>query len=44
MEDGAIVRGYIGEVGLPSCEQALVDGEEVDVPGLWRSLKNLLLV
>lgn len=32
----------MGDAGLPSCEQEIVEGKEVDVPTLWRSMKDLL--
>lgn len=37
-----LVRDYMGEPVLPSCEQETVDQEEINVPALWRSMKGLL--
>lgn len=37
-----LVKSYMGNAGILSHEQALVEGEEVNILELWRSLKNLL--
>lgn len=37
-----MVKHFMGDARLPSYEQEIVEGEEVDVPALWRSMKDLL--
>lgn len=37
-----MAKSFMGDEELPSHEQALLDGEEVDVLALWRFLKSLL--
>lgn len=37
-----MVREFMRDARLPSCEQMMLKGESVDVPALWRSMKDLL--
>lgn len=37
-----MVKSYMGDSGLPAHKHALVEGEQVDVLALWKSLKNVM--